>query len=108
MSVLDDNIAKAQGFMARFRKDGVMNHIDGQNAPAMSGETFTTISPVDLSELAPVARGGAADIDNAVAAAKAAFPAWSKTPGAERRKILIKVAEAIKARAEEIASEVRA
>ena len=43
--------------MARFRKDGVMNHIDGQNAPAMSGETFTTISPIDLSELAPVARG---------------------------------------------------
>ncbi|WP_288925094.1 5-carboxymethyl-2-hydroxymuconate semialdehyde dehydrogenase [uncultured Maritimibacter sp.] len=103
MSVLDDNIAKAQGFMARFRKDGVMNHIDGQNAPAMSGETFTTISPIDLSELAPVARGAAADIDNAVAAAKAAFPAWSKTPGAERRKILIKVAEAIEARAEEIA-----
>mgnify|MGYP001627842206 FL=1 len=103
MSVLDDNIAKAQGFMARFRKDGVMNHINGENIAAVSGETFTTISPVDLSELAPVARGGAADIDNAVAAAKAAFPAWSKTPGAERRKILIKVAEAIEARAEEIA-----
>ncbi|MGB2200060.1 MAG: 5-carboxymethyl-2-hydroxymuconate semialdehyde dehydrogenase [Pseudooceanicola atlanticus] len=103
MSVLEDNIAKARDYMAGFRDGGVMNHIDGQSVPAASGATFETVSPVDLSMLASVARGGEADIDRAVAAAKAAFPAWSRTPGAERRKILIKVAEAIEARAEEIA-----
>ena len=103
MSVLEDNIAKARDYMAGFRDGGVMNHIDGQSVPAASGATFETVSPVDLSVLASVARGGAEDIDRAVAAAKAAFPAWSRTPGAERRKILIKVAEAIEARAEEIA-----
>ncbi|WP_298500137.1 5-carboxymethyl-2-hydroxymuconate semialdehyde dehydrogenase [uncultured Maritimibacter sp.] len=103
MSVVDDNIAKAKDYMARFAKDGVLNHIAGENVPAMSGETMDTISPVDGSVLAKVAKSDAADIDAAVAAAKAAFPAWSKTPGAERRKILIKVAEAIEARAEEIA-----
>ena len=103
MSVLEDNIAKARDYMAGFRDGGVMNHIDGQSVPAASGATFETVSPVDLSVLASVARGGEADIDRAVAAAKAAFPAWSRTPGAERRKILIKVAEAIEARAEEIA-----
>ncbi|WP_238365362.1 5-carboxymethyl-2-hydroxymuconate semialdehyde dehydrogenase [Mesobacterium pallidum] len=103
MSKLDDNIAAARGYMARFAADGVMNHIGGENVPAASGETFHTISPVDLKPLAKVARGGAEDIDRAVAAAKAAFPAWSRTPSAERRKILIKVAEAIEARAEEIA-----
>ncbi|MAS03871.1 MAG: 5-carboxymethyl-2-hydroxymuconate semialdehyde dehydrogenase [Ahrensia sp.] len=103
MSVLDDNIARARAYMADFQSGGVMNHIGGESVPALSGETFETVSPVDLTVLAEVARGGAADIDNAVAAAKAAFPVWSKLPGTERRKILIKVAEAIEARAEEIA-----
>ena len=100
---LESNLAKAKGYLARFAADGVMHHIDGASVPAASGRTFETISPVDLSRLADVAKGDAADIDTAVAAAKAAFPAWSKTPGADRRRILIKVAEAIEARAEEIA-----
>lgn len=103
MSTLDDNIARAKDYMARFAKDGVMNHIGGENVPAVSGETFEIISPVDLSTLAQVAKSDAADIDRAAKAAKEAFKSWSKTPGAERRKILIKVAEAIEARAEEIA-----
>lgn len=103
MNALDANIARAAEYIATFRKDGVMNHINGRSVPAISGKTFDSVSPVDLSVLAKVAKGAEADIDAAVAAAKAAFPAWSKTPGAERRKILIKVAEAIEARAEEIA-----
>ncbi|GKY86717.1 5-carboxymethyl-2-hydroxymuconate semialdehyde dehydrogenase [Sinisalibacter aestuarii] len=103
MTILDQNIARATEYTARFRTEGVLNHIAGENVAALSGETFDSISPVDLSVLAPVAKGGAADIDRAVAAAKAAFKGWSKMPGAERRKILIKVAEAIEARAEEIA-----
>ena len=103
MSVLKDNIAKAQAYMADFRANGVMNHIAGESVPAASGSVFETVSPVDLSVLAQVAKGGAEDIDRATAAAKEAFPLWSKTPGAERRKILIRVAEAIEARAEEIA-----
>lgn len=103
MGVLQDNIAKATEYTARFRNQGVMNHINGENISAVSDATFQSISPVDGSVLAEVARGAEADIDNAVAAAKAAFKMWSKTPGAERRKILIKVAEAIEARAEEIA-----
>lgn len=103
MSVVDDNIAKANAYMAGFRAKGVLNHIAGETVAALSGETMETISPVDGSVLAQVAKSGAEDIDRAVAAAKAAFPIWSKMPGAERRKILIKVAEAIEARAEEIA-----
>jgi 5-carboxymethyl-2-hydroxymuconic-semialdehyde dehydrogenase len=103
MSALEDNIARAEGFIARFRADGVMNHIDGENVPALSGAQMETISPVDGATLAKVAKSGAEDIDRAAAAAKAAFPTWSKTPGAERRRILIKVAEAIEARADEIA-----
>jgi 5-carboxymethyl-2-hydroxymuconic-semialdehyde dehydrogenase len=103
MSVLTDNIARAEAYMARFAQKGVLNHIGGKSQPALSGETFETISPVDLKPLAQVARGGAADVDAAVAAATEAFKTWGKMPGSERRKILIKVAEGIEARAEEIA-----
>ncbi|SPF81645.1 5-carboxymethyl-2-hydroxymuconate semialdehyde dehydrogenase [Pseudoprimorskyibacter insulae] len=103
MSVLDENIAKAGAYMAGFRASGVLNHIGGQTVAALSGDTMDTISPIDGSVLAQVAKSDAGDVDRAVAAARAAFPAWSKLPGAERRKILIKVAEAIEARAEEIA-----
>ena len=97
------NLARAETVLARFRAEGVMNHIGGASAPAASGATFETLCPVDLSVLARVARGGAADVDAAVAAAKAAFPAWAKTPGEERRRILLRVADAIEARAEDIA-----
>ena len=99
---LETNLSKARAYMAHFAK-GVMNHIDGVSVPAASGATFEIISPTDLGKLADVAKGGAEDVDAAVAAAKSAFPAWSRTPGSERRRILIKVAEAIEARAEEIA-----
>ena len=103
MSTLDQNLAKFASHQEAFRKTGVLNHVDGQSVPAASGKTFDTVSPVDLTVLASVAKGGAEDIDAAVDAAKRAFTAWSRTPGAERRRILIKVAEAIEARAEEIA-----
>ena len=103
MSALEENVARAQTYMTRFAKDGVLNHIGGENVPAVSGEIFETVSPVDLIKLADVAKSDATDIDRAAKAAKVAFKTWSKTSGAERRKILIKVAEAIEARAEEIA-----
>ena len=50
-----------------------------------------------------VAKGGEADIDAAAEAARYAFPAWRDTPLAERKKILHKIANAIEARADEIA-----
>ncbi|MDI5934981.1 5-carboxymethyl-2-hydroxymuconate semialdehyde dehydrogenase [Halomonas kalidii] len=103
MSTLSENLSRAEGYLTRFREGGVMNHIDGESVPAASGKTFETLSPVDLKPLAQVAKGDADDIDRAVQAAEKAFKTWSKTPGKERRAILIRVAEAIEARAEEIA-----
>ncbi|MBN9672272.1 5-carboxymethyl-2-hydroxymuconate semialdehyde dehydrogenase [Roseibium aggregatum] len=103
MDVLNENLNRANAYLARFRDNGVLNHIGGESVPALSGETFETISPVDLKPLAQVAKGGAADIERAVDAASEAFKTWGKMPGKERRAILIKVAEGIEARAEEIA-----
>lgn len=103
MATLEENLSKARAYMARFAEIGVLNHIGGESVPAQSGRTFETVSPVDGSILAKVAKSDAADVDAAVAAAREAFKTWSKMPGGERKKILIKVAEAIEARAEEIA-----
>jgi 5-carboxymethyl-2-hydroxymuconic-semialdehyde dehydrogenase len=103
VSILNSNIEKLDQYLARFRKSGIQNLINGKSLPAASGATFDTCSPVDKSVICPVAQGTAADIDAAAEAAKAAFPAWRDMPAAARKKILIKIAEGIEARAEEIA-----
>src|ERR1700691_2064490 len=103
MSALEANIAKADKYLARFRENGVLNQIGGETLPASDGTTFATISPVDLKPLARVAHGKAADIDRAAKAAKQAFAAWAALSGEKRKQLLHKIADAIEARAEEIA-----
>ncbi|MFO1287149.1 MAG: 5-carboxymethyl-2-hydroxymuconate semialdehyde dehydrogenase [Rubrivivax sp.] len=60
-----------------------------------SAETFTTVNPATQEVLAEVARGGAAEVNAAVAAAKAAFPAWAARPAAERAKVMRTLGELI-------------
>ncbi|MFT7595807.1 MAG: 5-carboxymethyl-2-hydroxymuconic-semialdehyde dehydrogenase [Paracoccaceae bacterium] len=103
MTDLTNNIDKLNTYLKRFQDTGVQNHIGGQACPAISGKTFDNASPVDESHICTVARGDAADIDAAAQAAKAAFPAWRDMAGAERKKILHRVADLIEQRAEEIA-----
>ena len=102
MSALDSNIEKLNGYLGRFREAGILNRIAGTDH-AGNGGTFETMSPVDKSVICKVARGTAADIDTAARAASDAFPAWRDMAATERRKILLNVAEAIEARADEIA-----
>ena len=102
MAAVDDNIEKLQKYLERFRSDGIKNRVGGVDTDGAGG-TFDTRSPVDKSLICAVARSTAADVDAAAQAAKDAFPAWRDTPATERRRILIRVAEAIEARAEEIA-----
>ncbi len=102
MSVLDANLEKLGRLLERFRNGGIPNRIAGQDQPGASG-VFQSISPVDKSVICDVARSSEADVDTAANAAHDAFPAWRDLPAAERRKILLNIAEAIEARAEEIA-----
>jgi aminomuconate-semialdehyde/2-hydroxymuconate-6-semialdehyde dehydrogenase len=85
---------------------GVEVHCDhwigGQRVAAVSGETFEDISPIDQSVIAHIARGGPADADAAVAAAKAAFPAWAATSPAERAAYLERIADLVEARVEQL------
>ena len=102
MSVLEDNISKLRGYLARFRDTGIQNRIAGQDEAGSKG-VFQTTSPVDKSIICNVAHGTAADIDNAADAAHDAFAEWRDLPATERKKVIIGIAKRIEERAEEIA-----
>ena len=102
MTALDTNITKLNGYLERFRETGIPNRIAGQDVGGSEG-VFQTTSPVDKSLICDVAHGSVKDIDAAANAASDAFAMWRDMPALERKKILIRVAEGIEARAEEIA-----
>lgn len=79
--------------------------IDGQRVAAADGASFDCISPIDARVLAKVARGHAADIDRAVAAARRAFDdgRWSRQSPAARKRVLQRFAEGLLAHKEELA-----
>src|SRR6266446_1558935 len=78
-------------------------YIGGRFVPAEDGATLPSLNPHDNTPLADVSMAGKADIDRAVEAARAAFPRWSRTAAAERGKLLLKLADKIEERAEELA-----
>ncbi len=102
MTSLNQHLDKLNGYLARYKSGGIQNRIGGQDMPGAGG-VFETISPVDETVICTVARSTASDVDAAAAAAKGAFPAWRDMPALERKKILLRIAEGIEARAEEIA-----
>ncbi len=102
MSTLAENLSKLESHLEHVRDAGIANRIAGQDMSGTAG-TFENRSPVDKSLICQVARGAAPDIDKAAKAARDAFPAWRDMPALERKKILLKIADAIEARAEEIA-----
>ena len=77
--------------------------IDGDWAGSVSGEVLPVENPARRQIVAEVPRGRAADVDRAVKAAAAAFPGWAKVPPRERGHMLLRIAEALDARAEEVA-----
>jgi len=77
--------------------------IGGEFTDAADGATLATIDPHDQSVLAEVAEAKEADVDRAVAAATQAFPAWSRRPAMDRGRLLLKLADAIEADAENLA-----
>ncbi|MCX7742896.1 MAG: aldehyde dehydrogenase [Tepidimonas sp.] len=79
--------------------------IDGQRVGAREGQTYAKHSPVDGRLLGDVARCGAADIDAAVAAARAAFAdgRWARQAPAARKRVLVRLAELLLQHADELA-----
>jgi aldehyde dehydrogenase (NAD+) len=60
-----------------------------------SGEYFESVNPATNRPLIQVAKAGEADVDAAVAAARAAFPAWSALPGHARARYLYAIARQV-------------
>jgi malonate-semialdehyde dehydrogenase (acetylating)/methylmalonate-semialdehyde dehydrogenase len=70
--------------------DPVLNYINGKFVKAHTTRTLDVISPIDGVPLSKVPMSSALDLDDAVTAAKAAFPAWSKMPIKERVQVFFR------------------
>jgi 5-carboxymethyl-2-hydroxymuconic-semialdehyde dehydrogenase len=102
-SVAQANRKQALKHLERFRSAPLGHFVDGQPTSGAGGEPFDVFDPSTGEVIGQALAGTAEDVDAAAAAAKRAFAPWSRTGGEERRDILHAIADAISARAEEIA-----
>lgn len=79
--------------------------IDGRRVDALSGETFTSVNPATGLPIVEVARGGAADVNLAVEAARRSFEygVWSRKSAAARGEVLIALADLMMVNLDELA-----
>ena len=100
------------GQIARLRQDrpaspalggARSNYIDGAYRGVANAETFETINPATGEVLAVIKIAGTAEVDRAVVAAKRAQAGWAATTGAERGRILKRVADLLRERNQELA-----
>ncbi|MYZ38910.1 gamma-aminobutyraldehyde dehydrogenase [Streptomyces sp. MnatMP-M17] len=78
------------------------NYINGEFRDAADGRTIEVVNPATGEAYATSPLSGPVDVDAAMEAAAAAFPGWRDTTPAERQKVLLKIADAIEERAEEL------
>ena len=79
-------------------------YIDGKWVDPLQGTDHNVINPTTAAPCGIISLGGQADTDAAVAAAKAALPAWMETPAAERYALVEKLLEEYVLRMEDIAT----
>ena len=79
------------------------NYIGGEWVPATEGRTSENHDPANGELIGYFPRSGQADVDAAVAAAKAAFDGWRRTPAPKRGEILYRVGRLLEERKEDIA-----
>jgi aldehyde dehydrogenase (NAD+) len=80
------------------------NFIDGEWVEASTGQTFENRNPADTRDVVGIfQRSGKADVDAAVAAAKAAFAKWRLIPAPRRAEIIYRAAEMLMERKEDYA-----
>jgi aminomuconate-semialdehyde/2-hydroxymuconate-6-semialdehyde dehydrogenase len=82
----------------------VLNHIDGEMRPARSGNTIDVFEPATGQQYANLAASDAADVDDAIAAARQAFPSWSALSSEQRAVYLGRIADEIESRLGEFAA----
>jgi betaine-aldehyde dehydrogenase len=77
--------------------------IDGAWVDSVSGAELLVENPARRTAIAAIPRGNGEDVDRAVNAARKALPAWSKVIPRQRGRLLLRIAEAMEARIEELA-----
>jgi aldehyde dehydrogenase (NAD+) len=78
--------------------------INGESVPPSGGEYSINLDPATEAPIARVAQGTAADVDRAVAAARAALKPWNAIRAAERGRILMRLCELLREHQDEIAA----
>lgn len=78
-------------------------YINGKWVPASDGATFKAFNPSNGEQLSVCAEATKEDVDAAVRAAEAAFPAWKKVSPIDRQNILLKIADVIDQNADKLA-----
>ncbi len=78
------------------------NFVNGQSVGAADGATTDVVNPATGEVYATAPRSGTADIDQAFDASARAFETWGRTTPSERSRALLRIADAIEARAEEL------
>jgi alpha-ketoglutaric semialdehyde dehydrogenase len=82
------------------------NYVGGEWAPAQSGRTYQKHNPANPTEVVgEFPASGEEDVAASVKAAAKAFPSWSDTPAAGRAAVLLRAADAIEARVEDMAAD---
>ena len=81
-----------------------LNFIDNAFVPAQSGLFLDNHCPATGLVVSVLPRSTAEDVDTAVAAAKAAYPGWSRTPAPARAALLDRVADLLEKYAPELAA----
>src|SRR5258705_322933 len=79
------------------------NFIGGVFVQPRSGEYFDDINPATAEVIARIPDSDERDVDDAVRAAKAAFPNWSRMPAIERSNLLLKLADLIERNLDDLA-----
>ena len=78
------------------------NFINGKSVDSTSGETTTLVNPATGQPFATAPKSNAADIDAAFKAASDAFVDWRDSTPSQRQRALLKIADAIEERADEV------
>jgi betaine-aldehyde dehydrogenase len=80
----------------------IRNFIHGEYQDSADGRTTAVINPATGSAYAAAALSGAADVDRAMQSAAEGFEAWRESTPSERSLALIRIADAVEARSEEL------
>lgn len=80
----------------------ISNFINGKSVDSTSGETTTLVNPATGQPFATAPKSNAADIDAAFKAASDAFVDWRDSTPSQRQRALLKIADAIEERADEV------